>query len=178
MPSSNCRGIPLRASDRIPSLAAEHRRTARGPHEAPGYLREVSSLVKKYEVWAASFPATLKQAKKGSLDIDDPELVWQDELVEFWRPFTSIQRDLFALHDDLRDVNAVLADMIEPYIDPPATGQIEYATETPQFLDRAGNNGKQIAYDTRRLVAWHRNFTHWVRVALRELNLAHADLEI
>jgi hypothetical protein len=154
-------------------------RTARKAQLAPRHLKEAALLVKKYEVWAASFPSTLKQAKRGSLDIDDPQLVWQDELVEFWLPFTSIQQDLFALHDDLRDVNIVLADMIEPYIDPPATAQIEYATEAPVFLSRAGsNNRKQIAYKTSRLEAWHRNFTHWVRVAFRELEFARADLKI
>lgn len=171
MPSSSCRSVPLRGVDRV-----SHPRVGGDAHAVPQYLATASSHVKKYEVWASSFRSTLEQAKEQSRDLDDPGFVWQDELVEFWLPFTSIQRDLFALFEEIRRASPSLADLLEPYIDPPSFAQIEYATEGAKFLDRINYDRKQIAYDLQRLGRWHEHFTGWVQVALRELTNANREI--
>jgi hypothetical protein len=160
----NCRAVPVGSRDRIASrdLTSE-------------YLDQALAQLKKYETWAAGFSETLAHARLASTELGEP-LVWQDDFVDFWEPFTVIQEELIGLYEGLRRVNAALADLIEAYIDPPQNAQIEYGTENARFLDREGYHRRQIAYSVDRLKAWHRNFAHWVRVAIREIEIARREI--
>lgn len=160
----SCRAIAVGSRDRIASREI-----------ASKYLGQAVSQLKKYETWAAAFPETLAHARRASAELGEP-LVWQDDFVDFWEPFTIIQRDLIELYEQLRRVNASLADLLEAYIDPPQNAQIEHATNSARFLDREGYERKQIAYSVDRLQAWHRNFVRWVRVALREIEIARREI--
>jgi hypothetical protein len=160
----NCRAAPVGSSDRIASRALTSK-----------YLTEALAELKKYETWAAGFSETLAHARRASAELGEG-LVWQDDFVDFWEPFTVIQRELIGLFEQLRGVNVALADLVEAYIDPPHNAQIEYATDAASFLDREGYDRKQIAYDVGRLRAWHRHFQHWTRVAVRELEMARREI--
>jgi len=160
----NCRAVPVGARGRIASREL-----------ASKYLDQAVAQLKKYQTWAAGFSETLAHARRASEELEDP-LVWQDDFVDFWEPFTTIQRDLIELYEALRRVNAALADLVEAYIDPPQSAQIEYATEGSRFLDRDGYHRKQIAYSVARLQAWHRNFARWIRLAVGELEIARREI--
>lgn len=161
------RSIPFRVSERLLSLRVAQRRVADETRVLPILYAEALTQLKKYKVWASSFPDVLRVARLESRADIGGLFVWQDALIEFWEPFTSIQYELLALYDGVRDLNQALGARIEPYIDPPAKAQIEFAIEDPKFLQRPEFDRKQIAYDTRRLRAWYRNFVHWVNLALR-----------
>lgn len=160
----NCRVVPLLSRDRVASRRA-----------VSSYLDTAIGQLKKYQAWSAGFTETLAHAKRESRDIG-PQLVWQDELVDFWEPFTVIQRELIEVYERIRDVNAALAELVEAYIDPPQTAQIEAATDGAQFLEREGYSRKQIAYDVARLELWHQRFQRWLATALRELQSARGEI--
>lgn len=160
----SCRAVPVGSRNRIASreIASE-------------YLNQALAQLKKYQTWAAGFSDTLAHARRASTELGT-DLVWQDDFVDFWEPFTVIQSALIELYEQLRRVNAALADLVEAYIDPPQNAQIEHATESASFLAREGYHRKQIAYTVDRLQSWHRNFTHWTRVAIRELQIAGREI--
>jgi hypothetical protein len=152
----DCRSIPLRVADRV--LARQ---------DLKPLLQAALVQLMKYRTWIGNFEGTLARAKRA----DDLPVgfVWQDEFVDFWMPFTSIQKALLDISDRIsgQDEGAGLA--VEVYLDPPVHAQIEFATDSTQFLDRDGEARKQIAYDTHRLEIWHRNFSQWLERALREV---------
>lgn len=160
----NCRVLPFDRRSRVASrqIAATH-------------LDKAFAQLKKYQAWSSGFVETLAHARRQSEEIG-PQLVWQDELVDFWEPFTSIQRELIELFERIRNVNAGLAELIETYIDPPQNAQIEAATEGAQFLERAGYSRKQIAYGVKRLELWHQRFQAWLKSALRELQIVRGEI--
>jgi hypothetical protein len=160
----NCRVVPLSPRDRVASAQL-----------VSGYLDRAIAQLRKYKAWSGGFGETLARAKKESADIA-PQLVWQDELVEFWQPFTSIQLALIGLYEQISEANVGLGDLLEAYIDPPDSAQIEAATEDAQFLERDGHGRKQIAYNVRRIEQWHQNFNRWLGTALRELQSARSEI--
>jgi hypothetical protein len=172
----SCRGIPFRVAERLLSHRVAHRHAADEARVLPILFAEALNQLKKYKVWSSSFPEMLRQANHFSREDLGAHFVWQDALIEFWEPFTSIQHELLSLHDGIRDLNRVLGAKIEPYIDPPAKAQIEFAIEDPKFFDRLPFDRKQIAYDTRRLQVWHRNFVHWVDLALKAMREVEVDV--
>lgn len=173
MPSS-CRSLPLRITDRIMSDRVARQHVAADVTRA--LLEECLAELKKYKAWSSTFPATLKGARASSRGDLGGDFVWQDDFIDFWGPFTSIQRELLSLYDDIADANPHLAGRIESYIDPPAKAQIEFATEVTAFLERQGFDRKQIAYNTRRLEAWHDNFGKWLDDALEKLRAVESKL--
>lgn len=158
MPQSSCHGIPLRVANR--AMAVDNGFVS-------ALLEEAASQLHKYKAWSSTFIATLNAARLSSREDLGGDFVWQDDFVEYWEPFTSIQRELLAIYDNLSDLDAPLAALVEPYIDPPTKAQIEFAIEDPVFLARPAFNRNQIAYETRRLRVWHQNFTHWLGAALK-----------
>ena len=159
-----CRVIPLLASNRV-----AHRDLV------IGYVNEAITQLKKYEAWAGGFSETLVRARASAGDLEEG-FVWQDEWVDFWEPFTVIQRELFSLYDSLLGVNTPFAELVESYIDPPEKAQIEFATDGAKMLSREGFSRKQIAYQVARLERWHQNFGHWLGEALRELQTARREI--
>jgi len=165
--SSSCRNIPLRITDRflVERVARQHLAS----DDTRALLEEALAQLKRYERWSATFDRILKHAREGAAESLPDGFVWQDDLVEFWGPFTEIQRELLALYDSLAEVNPTGANAAERHLDPPEKAQIEYATEVTEFFDRDGYNRKQIAYVIRRLQAWQANFTTWLGSATRGL---------
>jgi hypothetical protein len=137
-------------------------------------LEEALAQLKKYETWSATFDGTLRHALAEAPEDLPDNFVWQDDFVEFWAPFTEIQRELFTLYDSIEEINPDVAQRVEQHLDPPAKAQIEYATEVTEFFTRKGFGRRQIAYDIRRLQAWHANFTNWLGGAIRSLRGAIA----
>jgi|SRR5688572_3047266 len=143
--------------------------------KAVGYLDEAHAQLLKYRAWVKGFSQTLAEAERVSADLGG-QFVWQDELVDFWEPFSVIQGALIALYERLRTVNPALADMVEAYIDPPHNAQIEFATDGAVFRERQGYPRKQIAYKVDRLRIWHRNFAHWIQLAVGEIAVARREM--
>lgn len=161
----SCRVLAIRASERIAST-----------QQATVLMDRLIAQLKKYRVWAGGFEETLQRARSASGELG-PDFVWQDEMVDFWAPFSEIQREIFTLDEALRRSSEALADLIESYIDPPSRAQIEFATEGARFLPRNGHQRRQIAYQVRRLEMWHQNFAQWLRMALGELEVARQEIE-
>lgn len=166
MPPSS-RSVEARVADRVMSERVAVRHVA-ADDEAREVLEAALNQLRKYRAWLTGFPATLRHAQGVSAEIGD-DYVWQDDFVDFWAPFTSIQRELLSLFDTVSDVSPDAAATAEPYMDPPDDAQIEFVTEDTRFLERAGYPRKQIAYSTQRLEAWHANFAHWLGKASRGL---------
>jgi hypothetical protein len=132
--------------------------------------------LREYKTWSSTFDSTLRHARRGAPESLPLNFVWQDDLIEFWSPFTTIQRELLALYDSILEVNPDVAGRVEDHLDPPQKAQIEFATDVTEFFTREGFDRKQIAYDIRRLQTWHANFTTWLEGALRGLRAAMAKL--
>lgn len=174
MPRASCRSIPVRIAERV--LAERVARQHLAADDTGALLEAALGQLRAYRTWSSTFDGTLRHAR-GEVPEDVPaDFVWQDDFIEFWAPFTQIQRELLALYDNLVDANPVAARRVEEYLDPPAKAQIEYATDVTEFFTREGYGRKQIAYDIRRLQAWHSNFTTWLEGAIRGLREAIAKL--
>jgi hypothetical protein len=166
--------IALRVTERIMSdrVARQHLAV----DESRALFEEALAQLEKYKAWSSTFPATLRGARLSSRKDLDGDFVWQDDFIDFWEPFTSIQRELLALYDDVMDANPETASRIESYLDPPTKAQIEFATEVTEFLERPGFKRNQIAYDVRRLEIWHKHFSAWLDIALEGLRKAIPNL--
>lgn len=174
---SICRGIPLRVSDRFISSRVARRHTAADEARLVAILlEEAAKQLQKYRAWSTGFMSTLDDARLSSREDLGANFVWQDEIIEFWEPFTGIQHELLSLHDGLLDLDPGLASQAEPHLDPPAKAQIEFATERTEFLARPGFDRNQIAYDSRRLRAWHLNFAHWVEGAVKGIRQLRSEI--
>lgn len=137
-------------------------------------LKKAEFELRKYKAWIEDFPAALRAAQQSSTDIPDGH-VWQDEFVDYWTPFDSIQRQMYDLDEVLEDIQlekgdfAHYAEQARRYLDPPRKAQIEYAIANPEFRRHPGQDRDLIAYPETRLVQWFRNASRWVEQALRSL---------
>lgn len=126
-------------------------------HSVP-LFRAILVELKKMRAWAKSFPGALQSARNA---LDTPRNhVWQDELVDFWQPFSAIQEKLFRLSDTLDSEYGAL---VEDYIEPPAGARIDDAISHPRFFDRPNMGSREyIAYSERALQDWFRSFMRWI----------------
>jgi hypothetical protein len=138
-------------------------------------VEEALAQLKKYQAWSSTFERALKYARREAGTLPE-NFVWQDTFVDFWAHFTETQHELLALYDSIAEINPDVARQVEGHLDPPEKAQIEYATELTEFFTRDGYQRKEIAYDLRRLLAWHVNFESWVDSAIRGVRLALTKL--
>lgn len=131
-------------------------------------LDEGLQELKKYQAWIRGFDTTLRSAQKDSQGLPSGYL-WQDEFVDFWKPFDAIQREVVDLLDRLEEENPEVWKVAHPLLDPPRQAQIEFAIAKPKFVQLPGEPYSRIAYPEAQLKAWARNFSGWVSKALSGL---------
>lgn len=174
MSRSSCRSIPVRITDKI--MAGRVARQHLAADDTRALLEEAVVQLREYKTWSSTFDSVLRHARREAPESLPLNYVWQDDFIGFWAHFTSVQRELLALYDGIAELNPDVAERVEQHLDPPQKAQIEYATEVTKFYTRDGYDRKQIAYDIRRLQAWHANFTSWLDDALQGLRAAIAKL--
>lgn len=142
---------------------------AAGDTELAGNFEDALRELKKFKAWSAGFDATLRDAIRSS--VDTPKgFVWQEQFVDFWKPFDPIERRLMDLSDEihLNLDDPRLWGEASHFLDPPRGARIEDAISQPNFL-KDSKGEERIAYPVAILEAWHKSFSKWIDGAIRGL---------
>lgn len=135
-------------------------------------LKVAQDQLRKLKAWSRGFPAAMREAQKDTAGLP-AGYVWQDELVEFWKPFYAIEKKLVQIEDDIED-RALTTDKLhdlwtftEDYLSPYPGARIEDAIAYPRFFDRPNFGKYHIAYSVKTLESWHAEFSKWVDYGIR-----------
>src|SRR5690606_36032485 len=143
---------------------------ARGAELASNFDDALREL-KKFKAWSSGFASTLRDSIRASSDIPEG-FVWQEQFVDFWKPFDPIERRLMDISDE---IHLNLDDLrlwgeVSHFLDPPRGARIEDAISQLKFLDDSKGQ-ERIAYPVATLEAWHKNFSKWIDGAIRGLDV-------
>lgn len=142
-----------------------------GNTELAGNFEDAIRELKKFKAWSGGFDSTLRDAIRSSSDIREG-YVWQEQFVDFWKPFDPIERRLMDLSDEIHlnlDGSGLWGEASH-FLDPPRGARIEDAISQPNFL-KDSKGEERIAYPVAILEAWHKSFSKWVDGAIRGLDV-------